>query len=331
MMKYWAFRGASVIVPRIPTQISRPVVSLASFFVWAFARGAQQQVQRNLRHIPTLANDPATLYWATRGVFQHAALNYLDFFRGPRLSDSEMKQGWTIVNQEAYDEAMAQGRGVVLLSGHFGNFEFAASRLGALGYKIIAPVERMQPPQLFELFCKIRQHHNIRVVAADSRDSLREMFDCLKRGEVLTFLVDRHILGASAEVPFFGEPAKMPTGPISLAQKSGSPVLMAYSWREGPGKWYGGFIPLDITPGAPVHSSQSAAEADNVAASASAGGQSRVSTPTATRARSSDLAAYGHRQFLQALETVIAEHPEQWIATLSPIWDTDEGESLDPI
>jgi KDO2-lipid IV(A) lauroyltransferase len=269
------------------------------------------------------------LYWATRGVFQHVALNYLDFFRGPRLSDSEMMQGWTIVNQEVYDKAMAQGRGVVLLSGHFGNFEFAASRLGALGYKILVPVERMRPPQLFELFCKVRQHHNIRVVAADSRDSLREMFDSLKRGEVVTFLVDRHILGASVEVPFFGEPAKMPTGPISLAQKSGSPVLLAYSWREGPGKWYGGFMPLDITPDAQMHSS----EADNVAESAGGAGQSRrVSTPTATRVRASDvLAAYGHRQFLQALETVIEEHPEQWVGTLSPIWDTDEGGSPDPI
>jgi KDO2-lipid IV(A) lauroyltransferase len=330
MMKYWAIRSASVIVPRIPIQISRPVVSLASFFVWAFARGTQQQVQRNLRHIPALANDPARLYWATRGVFQHAALNYLDFFRGPRLSDTEMRQGWTIVNQEAYDEAMAQGRGVVLLSGHFGNFEFAASRLGALGYKVIAPVERMRPPQLFELFCTIRQHHNIRVVAADSRDSLREMFDSLKRGEVVTFLVDRHILGTSTEVPFFGEPAKMPTGPISLAQKSGSPVLLAYSWREGPRAWCGGFIPLDITPSAQVLSSDGASETGNGAASASASGQPRVSTQTAIRPRSSDLAAYGHHQFLQALETVIEAHPEQWVATLSPIWDTDEGGSQHP-
>jgi len=299
-------------------------VSFASFFVWAFARGSQQQVQRNLRHIPALANDPARLYWATRGVFQHAALNYLDFFRGPLLTDSEMKQGWTIVNQEVYDEAMAQGRGVVLLSGHFGNFEFAASRLGALGYKIVVPVERMRPPQLFELFCTIRQHHNIRVVAADSRDSLREMFDALKRGEVVTFLVDRYILGASTEVPFFGEPARMPTGPMSLAQKSGSPVLMAYSWREGPGKWYGGFIPLDITPDAPASSSETATES---ASASIGGGQSRVSTPTATRIRGSELAAYGHHQFLQAFETVIEQHPEQWVAALAPIWDNNEGGS----
>jgi lauroyl/myristoyl acyltransferase len=271
------------------------------------------------------------LYWTTRGVFQHVALNYLDFFRGPSLSDNEMKQGWTIVNQEAYDAAVAQGRGVVLLCGHFGNFEFAASRLGALGYKIVAPVERMQPPQLFELFCKIRQHHNLRLVAADSRDSLREMFDCLKRGEVVTFLVDRYVLGASTEIPFFGEPAKMPTGPISLAQKSGSPVLFAYSWREGPGRWYGGFTPLDINPNTLGHRGKATTSADNTATSVSTGGQSRVSTPTATRASSSDLAVYGHRQFLKALETVIEQHPEQWVATLSPIWDTDKGGSHDPL
>jgi lauroyl/myristoyl acyltransferase len=169
------------------------------------------------------------------------------------------------------------------------------------------------------------------VVAADSRDSLREIFDSLKRGEVVTFLVDRHILGASTEVQFFGEPAKMPTGPMSLAQKSGSPVLMAYSWREGSGKWCGGFIPLDITPSAQALSADSASETGNIAASASAGGQPRASTQTATRPRSSDLAAYGHRQFLQALETVIEEHPEQWVATLSPIWDTDEGGNQPPI
>jgi lauroyl/myristoyl acyltransferase len=154
------------------------------------------------------------------------------------------------------------------------------------------------------------------------------MFDSLKRGEVVTFLVDRYIMGASTEVPFFGEPARMPTGPMSLAQKSGSPVLMAYSWREGPGKWYGGFTPLDITPGVPSGSSDTATGS----ASASIGGhQSRVSTPTATRVRGSELAGYGHHQFLQAFERVIEQHPEQWVAALAPIWDTNEGGSLDSI
>lgn len=320
MLKYRIFRSATVIVPLIPIRISRPLVSFASFFVWAFARNAGQRVQRNLRHIPTLANDPARLYWATRGVFQHAALNYLDFFRGPSLSDAEMKAGWTIVNQAVYDAAMAQGRGVILISGHFGNFEFAASRLGALGYNVTAPVERMQPERLFQLFCKVRQHHNVRVLAADSRDTVRELFDTLKRGEVVTFLVDRYILGASTEISFFGEPAKMPTGAMALAIKSGAPVLLAYSWREGPGRSCGGFIPLEI--GTKWAASTEDSDGAEPAYQSSANSATvRVSTPTVTRTRSSDLAANAQYQFLHALEQVIEQHPEQWVATLSPIWD----------
>ncbi len=320
MVKYWLFRSAAVMVPLIPIQISRPAVSFASFFIWAFSRNTRQQVQRNLRHIPELANDPARLYWATRGVFQSTALNYLDFFRGPRISDREMKAGWTIVNQSAYDAAMAEGRGVILVSGHFGNFEFAASRLGALGHKVTAPVERMTPEPLFQLFCKIRQHHNVRVLAADNRDSLREMIATLKRGEVVTFLIDRYVLGASAEIPFFGESAKMPTGAMSLALKSGAPVLLAYSWREGPGKSCGGFIPLDL--GTDDWATSAEDTMDSPAYHVNGGATaSRLGTPTITRARTSDRAAQAQCRFLQSLQPIIEQHPEQWVATLSQIWD----------
>jgi KDO2-lipid IV(A) lauroyltransferase len=316
MWKYRAFRLAATLVPAVPIWLARPLVSFAAFFIWAFARGPRRQVERNLRHIPALANDPERLYWATRGVFQHMALNYLDFFRGPTISDKELKAGWTIVNQEAYDRAMAEGRGLILLTGHFGNFEFAASRLGALGYKLMTPVEHMQPEALFQLFCQIRQHHNLRLVAADSRDSLREMFDALKRGEVLLYLVDRYVMGSSAEVPFFGEPAKMPTGPIALALKSGAPVMVAYSWREGPGRSYGAFVPLDINAG------EETAEA-TATESMSAGGSGSAPTRTATRARSSELVLRAQAQFLQTMEAAIEQHPEQWVATLSPIWDVE--------
>ena len=318
MVKYWVFRSAAVLVPRIPIQISRPLASFASFFIWALARGSQRQVQRNLRHIPALANDPERLYWATRGVFQHLALNYLDFFRGSHISDKELKAGWTIANQAVYDEALAKGRGLILLGSHFGNFELAASRLGALGYKLLTPVERMQPEPLFDLFCRIRQHHNLRLVPADSRDSLREMLETLKRGEAVMILADRYVMGASAEIPFFDAPAKMPTGPMSLAQRSGAPVIMAYSWREGPGQRCGAFVSLDINR----EESLEAAPATHGDALPELSSSRRAET--LTRVRTAELAAEGQRQFLQVLEQAIEHHPEQWVATLWPIWDADQ-------
>ena len=316
MVRYWIFRSATVIVPPIPIWISRPLASFGGFLLWALAPGARRQVERNLRHVPALSLDPAALYWATRGVFQHTALNYLDFFRGASISETELKAGWTIVNQAAYDEALAEGRGLVLIGAHFGNFELAASRLGALGYKLLTPVERMKPEPLFELFCRIRQHHNLRLVPADSRDSLREMLETLKRGEVVMFLADRYILGASTAIPFFDEPAKMPTGPMALAIKSGAPVIMAYSWREGPGRAYGAFVRVDIAAAA------KAAAVDS--AEVSTGAEGLLSrAQTATRVRTADLAAEAHEKCLQVLERAIEQHPEQWVATLWPIWNVE--------
>jgi KDO2-lipid IV(A) lauroyltransferase len=318
MVKIWVFRLASVLLPLIPLRIAWPIADELGALIWAAAPGPRRRVERNLRHVPSLMYDPVRLHRATRGVFRTMALNYLDFFRGPRLSDAELYGGWTIVNQDLFDAAMAQGKGLILLSGHFGNFEYSVSRLGALGYNVLAPVERMKPEAMFQLFCKLRQHHRLRVVPADSRESLREMGEALKRNEIVVFLVDRYVLGASAEVPFFDEPAKLPTGPYALALRSGAPVLFAYAQRLGPGRSKGGFLPLTVSNGA----ESEAAERPSGGASASiTTGTVTGSTGTATRSRSAEdvqrmMAAFGAR-----LEGVIAADPEQWVASLSSIWD----------
>jgi hypothetical protein len=55
----------------------------------------------------------------------------------------------------------------------------------------------------------------------------------------------------------------------------------------------------------------------------SAGGSGSAPTRTATRARSSELVLRAQAQFLQTMEAAIEQHPEQWVATLSPIWDVE--------
>jgi lauroyl/myristoyl acyltransferase len=302
MAKYWAWRIAAAIVPRVPMWIARPVASAISWLICLFAGDARHRVERNLRHIPGLADDHERFISAVYGVFQTATLNYLDFLRGAHLSDAELRAGWTIENQEAFDAAMARGRGLVIVGGHFGNFELAASRLGAIGYKLITPAERMQPEPLFQLFCRLREHHGLRIVPADSRESLRELLDALRRNEVVMFLVDRFVAGQSVEAPFFGSPARMPTAPVALALRSGAPVMTAYSWREGAGRSHGIFSPLEMRAAADV-----------------ANGAGRRPA-TATRARAADETQRALRIFLDRLEAQIAAHPEQWVAALAEVW-----------
>lgn len=309
MLRYWTFRIAAAVVPAIPMRIARPLAVALGTLLWALAGTQRRRVTANLRHVPSLAGDEARLRRAVRGVFQHLALNYLDFFRGAHLTETEVLSGWTVENQDVFEATMAKGRGVILLGGHFGNFEQALSRLGALSFQTVTAVERMKPEAVFELFCRLREHHGMHLVPADSRDSLREMMDALKRGEMVAFLADRYVLGASVETPFFGEPARLPTGPFTLAQRTGAPILCAFSWREGSGRSHGIFIPIEVD----------GHEARSEAAEAPERGKDARANRTAE-------AALMQQAYVTQLEHMIAAHPEQWVATLYPIWESQQAQ-----
>jgi KDO2-lipid IV(A) lauroyltransferase len=303
MTKLRAFRLAGAIVPFIPMWLAYPGARFIGMLIWAFHSQLRRRVERNLRHVPRLVSDPVALHRATRGVFEHMILNYLDFLRGPHLSEKEVLAGWTTDGEELINEAIERGNGLIVVSAHFGNFEYGASRLGAIGYRMATPAERMQPEALYQWFCKTREHHNMRLFPADSRETLREMRNALKRNELVLVAADRYIIGSSIEVPFFGEPARIPTSPFALALKTGAPIVGSFSWRLGRGRSHGVVIPLDIQP-----------EPKN----SESGGNA------ATRARSEEATARAVGKYVEHLERLISMYPEQWVSTLALIWDTED-------
>jgi KDO2-lipid IV(A) lauroyltransferase len=303
MTKLRAFRLAGAIVPFIPMWLAYPGARFIGMVIWAFSGPLRRRVERNLRHVPSLVSDPVALHRATRGVFEHMVLNYLDFLRGPHLTEKEVLAGWTTEGEELITEAIERGNGLIVVSAHFGNFEYGASRLGAIGYRMATPVERVQPEALYQWFRKTREHHNMRLFPADSRETLREMMNALKRNELVLIAADRYIIGSSIETPFFGEPARLPTSPFALALKTGAPIMASFSWRLGRGRSHGVAIPLDIQP-----------ESKNSESDGSA----------ATRARSEEATARAVGKYVEQLERLITMYPEQWVSTLASIWDTEE-------
>lgn len=294
MAQYWLFRIALTVVPRIPLAIARPLFRAIGLFAWACGGATRRRTERNLRHVPALAANTKALHDAVRGVFVTSALNYLDLFRGPSLTDAEIHAGWTVEYAELLDEVAAEGKGFVLIGAHFGNLELASARLGAIGYRMIVPVEPMRPKALFDLFCRTRESQNMHLVPADSRQALREMIEWLRSGGALLILADRHILGAGAQVPFFGEPCTLATSPMALALRAGVPIVTAWSWRTGAGTAHGVFKRLTWE------------------------------RPSAGTGRSgSDEVILALRAFVAQLEEMIAAHPTAWVSALAPVWEAD--------
>ncbi len=142
---------------------------------------------------------------------------------------------------ENLSEALREGKGAILYSGHVrGNFSFFAA-LGLLGYK----------PNPVRLQLSSMQHPVRRWFGDRFDRMLIERFDCrflwtrpesfgvavqganaLRRNEVVLILMDLSFSAENVEVDFLGGPARFPLGPALLAKATGAPLLDYYVHRD---------------------------------------------------------------------------------------------------
>ncbi|GEM_PF-540729 len=342
-LQYRLFQGAALVIPHLPHWLARPLAVGGATLAWALARGKRRHVEANLRHIPGLANDPRRLRWAGRGVFIHSALNYLDFFQGSRYTDAELIARWPEGSIEGYEQieaALAQGRGLIVFGAHFGDFEAAMSRLGLGGYRLLVPAEHLAPEAFFQLACRMRSHHNARLLAADSRETLREMISALKRNEIILVAFDRYIHGESTLLPFFGAPTRLPTASVAFALRRAAPVMFMSSWRVSLTESHAVCMPLDLShvddDTTTLNGERRFDRGDRPTATSDprpSPGAEHATSATALLHTQHDQShaqrdqrvdprqAYAMRTILSALEQHITEHPEQWVSALAHIWD----------
>ena len=133
--------------------------------------------------------------------------------------------GW-----DAIEEAHAAGRGIVIVSGHFGNWELAGAYLPARGIPMDVIV-RQQANPLFDDFLDATRARLGMSVVNDS-EAVKRTPRALREGRAVGFVSDQGLLGlASTFVPFFGRPARTPRGAAVFALRFDAPVVFITAVR----------------------------------------------------------------------------------------------------
>lgn len=163
--------------------------------------------------------------------------------RNELLARFEEPEGWAYLEQ-----ALALGTGVILVTGHIGNWELGGAYVAARGIPLDAVARGMANP-IFERYVN-RTRQEVGMVVIHDKDAVRRTPRSLREGRAVVFVADHDALGlASTFVPFFGRPAKTPRGPAVFALRFGVPVLFAVAIRQ-PGGTYRMFIepvPVEVT------------------------------------------------------------------------------------
>jgi KDO2-lipid IV(A) lauroyltransferase len=173
-----------------------------------------------------------------QGYYAHYARFVLEFVRLPFMSAERRKSWIRVENIESPIRAVQQGKGALLLTGHFGNFEVAT--VGGIGqfpkYRgLLHFVRRPLKPKLLNDFVTRRfQRAGFGTLA--KRGSLDAILDLLAGGAIIVYVLDQHA-GKSdgVTVDFFGYPAGTFKSVALLALTTGAPVIPVSSWREPDG------------------------------------------------------------------------------------------------
>lgn len=149
--------------------------------------------------------------------------------------------GWDLL-----EEARAEGRGVIVVTGHIGNWEIGGSYVAARGLPIDAIARGAANPEFERWVTETRERLGMRIV--HDSEAVRRTPRALRENRVVAMVSDQGALGlASTYVPFFGRPAKTPRGPAVFALRLGVPVLFAVALRQPDGTFHLSFERVRVT------------------------------------------------------------------------------------
>ncbi len=143
--------------------------------------------------------------------------------------------------RELLQAAAAGGRGVLILTGHLGNWELAGAFVAALGHPIAAVVKAPSNPWVAAYVERARRLMGMETIPLPA--ARREVPAALAAGKLVALVADQGAIRSPVWVPFFGKPTQTPVGPGLFAARTGAPVLFG-GVVAAPGGTYRAFVEM---------------------------------------------------------------------------------------
>jgi Kdo2-lipid IVA lauroyltransferase/acyltransferase len=158
-------------------------------------------------------------------------ISLFELFIFPKFSMEVLKKNLTFRNLEVYDNISRRKRGLILMSGHFGNWELLAMGMPALLNIPASIIVKRQRNYYTDAFInRYRSQYGNRIVY--TKDSVRETLRILHGNGIVALIADQSGPRDSVYVPFFGRSVATFGGPALFALRTGSSILMALAVRQ---------------------------------------------------------------------------------------------------
>jgi len=287
-----AYTAGWELVRRAPEGAGRAAFQRLADRSWRTHDGGTRGLERNLRRLLGPGATDVRLRALSRAGMRSYMRYYYEMFRLPAMDERYVLGRTRSTGIEVLEKHVASGRGVVAALPHMGNWDHAGAWMTLRGTPLTTVAQRLRPESLFQRFTAYRESLGMEVLPlTGGGDTVATLARRLRDGGLVCLLADRDINGTGLEVDFFGERARMPSGPAALALNTGAALMPVSLWYDGP------YWNIRIHDEVPV------AEGATRAA--------RIQDTTQELAR--------------VFEGAIARHPEDW-HMLQPVFSRDHDE-----
>lgn len=286
-LTYGSYRLIGGLAGHLPPQIGYWMAGRVGHLLYTLSPRLKRVLTYNMRHVLGPYASDSQVQAVVRQACVNITKGHYDLFRVGRLSADAIKDMVRVEGWEHLEQALAQGRGVIVISAHFGNMDVVMQVPVVRGLPATAPVQRIQPERLFRYTLRLRKSHGLKMIPSDQ--PMIGLIRALKRGEIIGLTCDRDVSDNDHAVDFFGSPTRLPDGPVRVALRTGAVMLPAFALRLPDNSFL-----IQIEP--PLDLPQ-------------------------TGDREADVAA-GMERVVATAERHIAKNPEQWLVA-APVWPMD--------
>lgn len=203
-------------------------------FVWNVTKFRREVVLDNIRQAFSQEMTEEEIQATARSFYLNLGMTLMEFLAFPRMKPGQVEDLVDIQGQDNFDKVIADSRGGLLVSGHFGNWELLGARVVAAGHKVNFIVKSQSNANVDKIQNDIRRKAGVGIIR--SGGAIKEMILALRRKEFIGLLADQDAGKDGVFTSFLGRQASVFRGTAYLAWKLKCPIVTGYILRKPDGR-----------------------------------------------------------------------------------------------
>jgi len=205
-------------------------IGRAAFF---FNRKRRLIAYANLKAAFAKDKSPKELKGITKRVYQNLVQTFVEVLNLTKINRKYVDSYVEVVNMDRIQNASKSGRGTILLTGHFGDWELSSLVSSVEGFPIMVLAREQKMKRMNELLNQLRESNGCKVIRKGM--STKNIFKALYEKNIVGILSDQDSGKNGIFVDFFGRPVSCNSGPFEIAERTNSLILPNFIVRtKGP-------------------------------------------------------------------------------------------------